>query len=166
MIRQSSGIFLIAVIIALAVNQLHPNKLPLVGDWSMEAQLTLESGESMVIPLEEARESFFSQKALFLDARSSLLYQEGHIQGARNLPWEAVDEYFDAVMTDMPQDTLIITYCDGKDCAQSKDLALELSYRGYENVRVLVNGWSLWKEHHLPVEKVPGPVNLKSLTAS
>jgi len=30
MIRQSSGILLIAVIIGLAVNQLHPNKLPLV----------------------------------------------------------------------------------------------------------------------------------------
>jgi len=153
MIRQSSGIFLIAVIIGLAVNQLHPNKLPLVANWSLEARLTLESGESMVIPIEEARELFLSQSAIFLDARSSKLYEHGHILRARNLPWNAVDEHFDTVMADIHHDALLIAYCDGESCAEGKYLALELFYRGYENVRVLVNGWSLWVEQHLPVEK-------------
>jgi len=153
MFRQAGAVVLLAVTIGVLVNQIRSDRLTLVADWSPEARLTLESGESMMISLEEARESFFSQKVVFLDARPPELYQEGHIQSARNLPWEAVEEYFDAIMTNIPQDSLIITYCNGVNCSLSKDLALELFYRGYENVRVLVNGWSLWVEHQLPVSK-------------
>ena len=157
MFRQAGAIVLLAVTIGVLVNQIRSDRLPLVADWSPEARLTFESGASMVISLEEARESFFSQKVVFLDARPPELYQEGHIQSARNLPWEAVEEYFDAVMTDIPQDSLIITYCDGVNCELSKDLALELFYRGYEKVRVLVNGWGLWKENQLPIKTGHSP---------
>jgi len=151
MFRQAGAIALLAVTIGVLVNQMRSDRLTLVADWSPEARLTFKSGASVVISLEEARESFFSQKVVFLDARPPELYQEGHIQSARNLPWEAVEEYFDAVMTDIPQDSLIITYCDGVNCELSKDLALELFYRGYEKVRVLVTGWGLWKENQLPI---------------
>jgi len=155
MVRQAGAIVLLAVIIGVMVNQIRSDRLPLVADWSPEARLTLESGESMVIPIEEARELCSSQSATFLDARSSELYEHGHILCARNLPWNAVDERFDTVMADIHQDALLIVYCDGESCAESKDLALDLFYRGYENVRVLVNGWSVWVEQHLPVQKGP-----------
>jgi len=137
---QVGAIVLLAVTLGVLVNQIRSDRLALVADWSPEAQLTLESGESMVIPLEEARELCSSKRAIFLDARSRELYEQAHILCARNLPWEEVDEYFDAVMADIARDALIITYCDGESCSLSKDLALELFYRGYENVRVLVNG--------------------------
>ena len=153
MFWQTTAIVFLAVALGLLVNQLRPGRLPLVADWSPEAQLTLESGEILVISLDEARDSFFSEKAVFLDARSLELYKLGHITGARNLPWNAVDENFDAVMADIHQDALLIAYCDGESCSESKDLALDLFYRGYENVRVLVNGWSLWKEYQLPMDK-------------
>ena len=153
MFWETMAMVLLAVVLGLLVNQLRPGRLPLVGDWSPEAQLTLESGKSLVISLDEARDSFFSEKAVFLDARSPELYKLGHITGARNLPWNAVDENFDAVMADIHQDALLIAYCDGESCSESKDLALDLFYRGYENVRVLVNGWSLWKEYQLPMDK-------------
>jgi rhodanese-related sulfurtransferase len=155
MFVQAGAIFLLAVIIGVMVNQIRSDRLPLVADWSPEARLTLESGESMVISIEEARELFLSRSATFLDARSSKLYEHGHILRARNLPWNAVDEHFDIVMADIHHDALLIAYCDGESCTESKYLALELLYRGYENVRVLVNGWSLWVEQHLPVEKGP-----------
>jgi rhodanese-related sulfurtransferase len=155
MFWQTGSIVLLAVILAVLVNQIRSDQLPLVADWSPEARLTLESGESMVISIEEARELCSSKKAIFLDARSSELYEHGHILCARNLPWNAVDEHFGTVMADIHQDALIITYCDGESCTLSKDLSLELFYRGYENVRVLVNGWSLWVDHQLPVEKGP-----------
>jgi len=153
MFRQTGAIVLLAVTLGVLTNLIRPNQLPLVADWSPEAQIAEESRHNMLISIEEARESFFSQKVVFLDARSPELYQASHIQGARNLPWEAVDKYSDAVMADIPQDALIITYCDGESCSLSKDLALDLFYRGYENVRVLVNGWSLWVEHHLPIDR-------------
>ena len=153
MLWQAGAIVLLAITLGVLVNKSRPNRLPLAADWSVEDQLTLDPGEIMVISLEEARDLFFSQTVVFLDARSPELYEHGHILGARNLPWEAMDEYFGDVMADTPQDVLIITYCDIESCNWSKDLALALFYAGYENIRVLVNGWTLWQEAHLPIER-------------
>jgi rhodanese-related sulfurtransferase len=138
--------------LGLSVNQLRPGRLPLVANWSPEAQLTLESGDTLAISLEQAEELFVTQLAIFLDARSPEVYAEGHIQGAVSLPWEQFESRFGDTMADTPQDTMIITYCDGETCNLSKELALALIGKGYTNVRVLVNGWTLWEERNLPVE--------------
>ena len=151
MLLQACVIVLVAAALGILTNYIRRDGLPLVADWSVEAQLTPYPGETLALSLEEARESFSSGAAVFLDARAPELYEQGHIQGAQNLPWEGVDEYFDEVMAGIPLGALIITYCDGETCSLSKDLAIELFYRGYENVRVLVNGWSLWKYHGLPI---------------
>jgi len=153
MFWQTGAIIFLAVALGIVVNEIRSDRLPLVADWSVEAQLNVESGQNITISLDRAKGSFFSQKAVFLDSRPPEHYELGHIQGARNLPWEGVERYFDTVMADIPQDVLIITYCDGISCTWSKDLALELFFRGYDNVRVLVNGWSLWVEHQLPIDK-------------
>ena len=46
----------------------------------------------------------------------------------------------------------IVTYCDGENCDLSHDPALFLKEMGFENVRVLVNGWTVWHEAGLPTE--------------
>lgn len=152
MIWQGAAIVLLATAIGLLVNQIRPGRLTLVPDWPQEVELAPESGECMVISFDEAQDLFWSGAAVFLDARSSELYQQGHIPGARNLPWESVDEYCDAVIVEIPEDALIITYCDGEGCELSTELALDLFYQGYQNIRVLPNGWNLWVEHQLPSE--------------
>ncbi len=151
-ILQGGAILALASVIALSVNQFRPGGLPLVADWSPDAQLTLGSGDSLMISLDEAGMLFFDRSALFLDARSSDEYAEGHIEGAVNLPWDEFDEHFAPVMADISPETPLITYCDGEGCALSKELAMTLLAKGYNNVRVLVNGWTLWQEKRLPVE--------------
>lgn len=150
---QVAGIILLAAASGFVANQLRSKGLPLTADWSTEVRLTDESGQTVVISLDEAREAFFSDKALFLDARSPDLYKKGHIQGAKNLPWQSFDDFFDAVMKDIPQDAFIVAYCDGENCSLSEDLAKDLLFVGYENVRVLVNGWTRWVEAGLPLER-------------
>ena len=86
MIWQGAAIVLLATAIGLLVNQIRPGRLTLVPDWSQEVELAPESGECMVIFFDEAQDLFWSGAAVFLDARSSELYQQGHIPGARNLP--------------------------------------------------------------------------------
>jgi|WetSurMetagenome_2_1015567.scaffolds.fasta_scaffold86943_2 rhodanese-related sulfurtransferase len=149
---QGMAILLLASAIALFVNQLRLEGLPLVADWSPEAQLKLDSGDSLAISLDEVEALFISRSALFLDARSRDLFAEGHIQGAANLPWDEFDQSFALVMADIPQETPLVTYCDGESCGLSKDLAIALLEKGYTNVRVLVNGWTLWQEKNLPLE--------------
>ena len=45
---------------------------------------------------------------------------------------------------------LVIT--DGESCDLSHELALFFKEMGFENVRVLVNGWTVWQQAGLPTE--------------
>jgi rhodanese-related sulfurtransferase len=149
---QGGAILILAAAVGLSVNQLRPGRLPLVADWSPQAQLTLESGDTLEISLDQAEDLYHTQMAVFLDARSPELYAEGHIRGAFNLPWDEFESRFAEAMVDIPPETLIITYCDGETCNLSKELALALFDKGYTNSRVLVNGWTAWRERNLPIE--------------
>ncbi len=152
-ILQSAVVVILAVITGLLTNQVRSNKLPLAADWSPEARLTADSGESLVISLEEARELCSDKGAVFLDARSPADYALGHIRCAQNIPWQSFDGYFDRLMA-IPEHAWIVTYCDGETCSLSEDLAKELASMGYEKVKVLLNGWTRWREAGLPTERV------------
>lgn len=154
-LTQTFILSLIAVLSGLIVNQLRPDSMPLLGDWSPEARITMKFGKNTLIPFDEAREKFFSGGAVFLDARPPELYQEGHIRGALNVPLAEFDQRIDTILTELPaEEALIVTYCDGEDCDLSAHLALKLKEIGYENVRVLHNGWSAWKSRQLPFEGI------------
>ena len=150
-IWQSGVIVLVAIAVGLLVNQVRSGRLALVADWSPKAQLATDSGINLEIPLEDAQALAFPRMALFLDARSMEQYAEGHIQWAMNLPWDEFEKHFAQVMDGVPEDTTIVTYCDGETCSLSKDLAFALLQKGYFNVRVLVNGWTLWQQSGLPI---------------
>lgn len=152
-IRQSAILVLLACVAAYAVNALRHEPLPFIGDWSSEGQLTSADGKKTAISLEEAKKLFDAGKTVFLDARSPEDYQAGHIQGAKNLPWLEFAKYFDQAMAQISQDQVIIAYCDGETCHLSKELAQALSEMGFLNVRVLVNGWTLWVQNSLPIQK-------------
>lgn len=146
-------IVFLAVVAGLGVNQVRSDRLPLIGDWSQDVRLKTAAGQSMAITLDEAKGLFSSGRAVFLDARSSADYEQGHIAGALCLPWQEFEDFFDRVIPDVPLDATIVAYCDGELCDLSKHLAEELHNMGYEKVRVLVNGWSVWQEADLPVEQ-------------
>ena len=150
MLWQSGAIFLLAVALGLVGNQIRQDGLCLFASWSPKDTLTSQTGEDMVVSLDQARKMFADRAAVFLDVRSSDLYVQGHIPGARNLPWYELDEYFDVVMSDIPLDALIITYCEGESCLSGRELAVELFFRGYENVRTLASDWKLLSGKQLP----------------
>ena len=149
---QTLALFLWAVLLGLIVNQARSDSMPLLGDWSPEARITLKFGRNILIPFEEARDRFFTRGAVFIDARPQDLYREGHIQGAINLPLADFDRLADKVVQDLPEDALLVTYCDGEDCALSAELAVKLKEIGFENVRVLHDGWNRWRNQNLPVQ--------------
>ncbi|MGV8074216.1 MAG: rhodanese-like domain-containing protein [Syntrophobacteraceae bacterium] len=154
-ILQSGAIFFIAAVFGLTVNHVRSSRLALIADWSPKAQsASSHSGENLHIPLEEAEVLYFSQQAVFIDARSEEFYRMGHVQGARNLPWNSFDSKFAETMLGVSLDTPLITYCDGEGCGISNELALALIDKGFTNVHVLVNGWSVWQQANLPTEWV------------
>ncbi len=157
MYRQAGIMVLLAAALGMLGNSLRDERIPLAKDWTPEARLT-EGPESVSeISLEEARKAFLSSRVVFLDARSLEAYREGHIRGAYSLPWESVEQLADEVLAHIPREATIVAYCDGESCDLSMNLATELYFRGYENVRVLVNGWTRWKRTGLPVSHGDGP---------
>lgn len=147
---QSAVIVALAILLGIASNHMRSNKLPWIAHWPQEDRSTDHSEDDMTVSLDEAEVLYFSGLAVFLDARSPEAYELGHIQGAYNLPWQDFDERVGAVMAKIPHDATIVTYCDGTGCSLSRELAFALLEKGYGNVRVLVNGWTLWQQYDLP----------------
>jgi len=150
---QSCAMVLLACAVGLVANESRSERLAMVADWSPEARLGSDSGTSMAISLEEARRLCLKEGAVFLDARLPADFSKGHIQCAKNVPWQSFEKYMDRVWGVIPEGAVIVTYCDGEHCALSEDLAKELITMGYKNVKVLLNGWTRWQEAGLPVEK-------------
>jgi len=151
--RQVSLIIFMAVVVGLGVNWLRTDSLLLVGEWSVKTGM---AGDGLAIPLAEAARLFSEQAALFIDARYEEEYAGGHIKGAINLPWDDVQTRFPDIAGAIPRDRVIITYCDGETCYQSHSLAVFLREKGFKDVRELVNGWTLWRDASLPVERGNG----------
>ncbi|ADU61529.1 MAG: rhodanese-like domain-containing protein [Pseudodesulfovibrio sp.] len=146
---QSMSIVLLSAILALAANAVRPDAIPLIHAESSAVDL---AGGSDTIEIKDAAMLFASGRALFLDARTRLEYNYGHIRGALSLPPDEFGELYPLLAAKIRQAEILITYCDGERCPLSHELAEKLTAAGLVNVRVLVNGWTVWTREQLPTE--------------
>ena len=68
-----------------------------------------------------------------------------------SLPCQEAEEKCVDVVEKIPADMTIITYCDGANCDLCEKLAVFLCDLGFEHARALINGWTVWNKHNLPV---------------
>ncbi len=101
------------------------------------------------ISLGEAEELFLKGEALFIDSREKEAFREGHIPGARNIPFEAHGEESLPFPGLLLERTLVV-YCDGSECQSSVELARTLHRQGFKDLRVFFGGWAEWLEAGLP----------------
>ncbi|RLC04875.1 MAG: rhodanese-like domain-containing protein [Deltaproteobacteria bacterium] len=151
-IWQAPVLAVLAGILTIGANHWRADSIPIVGEWSVETRFSDALGESLVVTLEQASQLFTKGNALFVDARPQNLYAQGHIRGALSIPWQDVDRYFMDAADKLDDSKTIITYCDGESCTLSHELANFLKDMGVENVRLLVNGWTIWQEAGLPAD--------------
>lgn len=150
---QSLCIVLIAGLTGLGINRFRPEPLPLVQDWSAQARLSVDNGESLALDVSGAERYHQDRAAVFIDARDPGQYAQGHIDGALNLPWHQVEEQFMEVAPLLDPEGLIITYCDGETCNLSHDLAFFLREMGFK-VKVFTPGWEAWLNAGMPVSGI------------
>lgn len=108
-----------------------------------------------VISLAEARQLL--GVALFLDARRTEDYANGHVAGAFNLPADDFDAQYPKVAGMLSPTTPVVVYCDGIECDLSHRVLQQLEAFGSRNARVLVNGWTVWRAAGLPTAKGMSP---------
>lgn len=102
----------------------------------------------------------FRRKALFLDARRSAAYAEGHIVGARTFPvWESdIEERVKALYEEgLDQQAPIVIYCSGGNCEDSHMLAEKLYMVGFDNVLIYKDGFPDWQKRGLAASKGTDP---------
>ena len=97
---------------------------------------------------------------LFLDARRTSVYRDGHIAGARSVAvWESdVDDKVKALYQEgLDQSAPIVVYCSGGDCEDSHMLAQKLYFVGFDDVLVYKDGFPDWQKRGLPVHTGDNP---------
>ena len=149
---QCTALIVFASLLAISINNLRSDRLQLFGGGPSEDRPMDPSGKRLDISLAEAKKLFLQRTVVFIDARPQDDYEKGHIKGALGLPWNEVDRNFMRVTAGMTPDTPIITYCDGELCELSHNLAIFLLDMGFRDVRILINGWALWRQADLPIE--------------
>jgi len=100
---------------------------------------------------------------LFLDARRTSVYEQGHIPGARPFSvWESdVDEKVNKLYAERSdpkdQNLPIVIYCSGGDCEDSHMLAQKLWGIQFNNVYVYKDGFPDWQKRGLPIHTGSNP---------
>lgn len=114
---------------------------------------------SVEIGTDDAQQ-LFREKRLFLDARRTTVYADGHIPGARSFPiWESdiADRVKAFYEEGLDQNAPIVIYCSGGDCEDSHMLAEKLYMVGFNNLLVYKDGFPGWQKRGLPSVKGPKP---------
>lgn len=85
-----------------------------------------------------------NQNALVLiDARLPREYQDGHIPGAINIPFELIGSYLEN-LENLPKEKWIVTYCEGPPCDKAELLALEVFNMEFDKVAYYEAGLDDW----------------------
>ena len=158
-LKQALLLLVLAISIALVVNQFSPVGIALIGQWdqdkgviSAHAKDEIHDSRLVIDNIKIAKLSYDGGKTLFVDARSNDDYNEGHIKGAISLPVGEFDERVGNLLDNYSPDQSIITYCSGRTCEDSHRLAQMLIDLGYESVSIMIDGFPGWKENGYPVE--------------
>jgi rhodanese-related sulfurtransferase len=77
---------------------------------------------------------------VLLDVRSPASYAKGHVPGAISLPHGKI---IASKMTQWPEDTVFVTYCDGPHCNGAARGALRLAELG-RPVKIMAGGVTGW----------------------
>jgi rhodanese-related sulfurtransferase len=121
----------------------------------LEIPPSYQPGDSL-LSVEDSYAIYLRGNCLFIDARETYEYKEGHIKGAINFPFEQWDAYWDSISPLLNKNDEIVAYCGGLDCELSLFMARELKQLGYDKSYTFFGGWQKWNDAGLPVELPEG----------
>jgi rhodanese-related sulfurtransferase len=90
------------------------------------------------------------EDVVLVEALGEAGYDEAHLLGAINIPYDRVDELAPSMLPD--KGAQIVVYCYNGPCRNSGIASNRLSQLGYEDVRDYHEGKQDWIEARLPTE--------------
>jgi rhodanese-related sulfurtransferase len=110
----------------------------------MKETLKLRDADAMSPPTCVSRAELHAKRhgAVVVDVRSREEFEAAHVEGAVNIPLEALDQR----AAELPKNALIVTVC-GKGGGRSDRAAALLRSIGFASARSLCGGTQGWLEH-------------------
>lgn len=149
-----------SVILAFAANYFSPNGIAIFGQWDTSQGVisARPKNDPVTVDVEiknakTAKNIYDTKKAVFVDARSYETFIDGHIKNAVSIPTGEFVKFIDDFKAKYPATTPLITYCSGRECNDSHELAQYLMVEGYINVKVFIDGYPEWERKGYPVEQ-------------
>ena len=153
-LKRSGIILLASAVLAVVANSVHPRKIPWVQDWANQVESMAAERSVRIVPFSVAVEKF-NGGAVFVDARSSREFGQGHIPGARSLPFGEFGERFDLIAEWIDSDVELVLYCTNRRCDDALLLAVELKAMGCRDPLLFVDGFEIWEKNGGAVEVGP-----------
>ena len=96
--------------------------------------------EVETIDREELRARLRSGEVVLIDVRPASEFEAGHIDGARSIPIDELDQRLD----ELPADREVVAYCRGPFCAYAHEAVRRLNSAGRSAQRLDI-GWPEWR---------------------
>ncbi len=117
-----------------------------------QAAAPLSVPGATTITTEEAKK-LWDSGAVFIDSRKKEDWEDGHIAKAVHLDRGDRENYTrDKVSNMFKKDQALVTYCYGKVCTRSSQMAADLVGVGYTNVYFYREGFPGWSFAGYPIE--------------
>jgi histidine triad (HIT) family protein len=102
-----------------------------------------QAGAARSLTLAQFKKLMGKPNVVLIDARLQEKYDQGHIGNAMNIYGSEVEQHIPELIA-IPQDKIVIIYCDGGHCELSHRVADVFLRFGYPNVFVFLGGWAEW----------------------
>jgi rhodanese-related sulfurtransferase len=99
-------------------------------------------GSDLFVPAQTVHDAVDQgMNIVFVDARTAMDYEFGHIPGAINVPYFEAEQHLDR----LPRDAWIVAYCECP-IAEARQVADTLIANGFTQVKVIEEGLQGWRE--------------------
>jgi len=104
-----------------------------------------EPGVVREVGLAAFRTLLKSPHLLLIDARIPESYAKGHIAGAINIDGNAAEAEIPRILQ-LPQERIVVIYCDGGECELSHHVAETMKKFGFGPIFIYTGGWAEWSK--------------------
>ncbi len=153
-LHQAVLLSVLSIILGVGSNLVRTEKIPWLEkklDTGVIEDLEDISQEQVLIAISlEQAKNLHDKEVLFIDARDTEYYLEGHIAGA----WQDAFllELSFNIESRQEKNAPIVVYCSDDGCGDSEELAYDLQSMGYSKLYVFKGGWLSWSEAGFPIE--------------
>jgi rhodanese-related sulfurtransferase len=143
-VLQVAGVLFFSAGLAFITNAARDDRLPVVMPFPPTYQCPSSEEPGLPMDLQTALGLYGKPGTVFVDARKSRAFREGHIEGARHIPYSFVEPLSKETLESLRGFQSVIVYCNRQDAEAGKLLAGELAQAGIKGAAYLEKGFAGW----------------------